>query len=161
MNENAIVEGIVLALVIGGTIITLIASIGVIRFPDVYTRAHATTKSTTLGILCILLGAFVYFFFTHNLISVRLLLGIVFVFLTAPVAGHFIIRSAHRSGVPLAKISVRDDLADDLEQWKREAARAQASAEPAEETGKAPGGAGGEPDPQPEPKGKNNENGKQ
>jgi multicomponent Na+:H+ antiporter subunit G len=115
LNENAIVEVIVLIFVITGTVITFISSIGVIRLPDVYTRAHATTKSASLGILTILLGAFIYFLFIHQIISIRLLLGIVFVFLTAPVAGHMIIRSAHRSGVSLADISVQDDLKDDLE----------------------------------------------
>jgi len=121
LNANAIVEWITLALVIVGTAITFIASIGIIRLPDVYTRAHATTKTSTLGILAILLGAFIYFAFVHNIVSIRLILGIVFVFLTAPVAGHMIIRSAHRSGVPLAPISVQDDLRADLEREKRKA----------------------------------------
>lgn len=121
MNGNAIVEAVALLLVITGTVVTFIASIGVIRLPDVYTRAHATTKTATLGILAILLGAFIYFLFIHNVVSIRLLLGIVFVFLTAPVAGHMIIRSAHRSGVPLAAISVQDDLRADLDRQKEEA----------------------------------------
>lgn len=115
MNANAAIEAIVLILVVLGTIMTLLSSLGVIRLPDVYTRAHATTKSATLGILFILLGAFIHFLYSHQIISVRLLLGIVFVFLTAPVGGHLIIRSAHRSGVPLAAISVQDELRDDLE----------------------------------------------
>lgn len=121
LNGNAIVEAVALLLVITGTVVTFIASIGVIRLPDVYTRAHATTKTATLGILAILLGAFIYFLFIHNVVSIRLLLGIVFVFLTAPVAGHMIIRSAHRSGVPLAAISVQDDLQADLDRQKEEA----------------------------------------
>src|SRR5690606_4155605 len=100
------IEGIVSVLILAGVVITLFSSLGVIRLPDAYTRAHATTKSATLGVLFILLGAFVYFLFIHQHISVRLLLGIVFVYLTAPVAGHLIIRSAHRSGVPLSEISV-------------------------------------------------------
>lgn len=119
MNANAWIEAIVLILIVAGTLITLISSIGIIRFPDVYTRAHATTKSATMGILCILLGAFVYFLFKHQVFSVRLLLGIVFVFLTAPVSSHMIIRSAHRAGAPLAGISVRDDLKEDLVKMKQ------------------------------------------
>ena len=121
MSGNAVIEVVVAILVLLGTGITLISSLGVIRLPDVYTRAHATTKSATLGILFILLGAFVYFIFVHQIVSVRLLLGIVFVFLTAPVAGHLIIRSAHRAGVPLADISVRDDLKDYLDSIRGEA----------------------------------------
>lgn len=101
-------------LVVAGTVIMLISSLGVIRLPDVYTRAHATTKSSTLGLLCILVGAFIHFLYHHQIVSIRLILGILFVFLTAPVAGHMIIRSAHRAGVPLADISAQDALEEDF-----------------------------------------------
>ncbi|HEY2494029.1 MAG TPA: monovalent cation/H(+) antiporter subunit G [Paenibacillus sp.] len=118
MDAKAMIEIVVGILIITGTVMSLISSLGIIRLPDVYNRAHASTKSATLGILCILLGAFFYFFFTHGVSSIRLLLGIVFVFLTAPVAGHIIIRSAHRSKVALADISVQDDLQDYLDSQK-------------------------------------------
>lgn len=104
------IEWIVAILVLFGTAMSLISSLGLLRLPDVYNRAHASTKSATLGILSILLGGFIYFLFTHGVSSIRLLLGIVFVFFTAPLAGHLIIRSAHRYGSPLAPISVQDDL---------------------------------------------------
>ena len=119
MSAKATIEVIVLVLVLSGTALSALSSVGFIRLPDVYTRSHAATKSTTLGVLFILLGAFVYFWLVHATINIRLLLGIVFVFLTAPVAGHLIIRSAHRSGVKLADISVQDDLADDLNEYAR------------------------------------------
>jgi len=53
-------------------------------------------------------------------VSVRLLLGIVFVFLTAPVAGHVIVRAAYRSNVKLAAISTEDELYDVLHKDKIE-----------------------------------------
>lgn len=112
MNAETMIEVVVSVLILIGTVMNLFSSLGFIRFPDVYNRAHAATKSATLGILCILLGAFLYFLFTHGVSSIRLLLGIVFVFMTAPVAGHLIIRSAHRSKVALADISIQDDLQD-------------------------------------------------
>ncbi|MFC3788082.1 monovalent cation/H(+) antiporter subunit G [Paenibacillus sp. GCM10012307] len=111
---NAIIEILIAVMVLAGTVLSLLSSLGFIRLPDVYTRAHAATKSVTLGILFILLGTFLYFWFVHGLISIRLLLGIVFVFLTAPVAGHLIIRSAYRSGVKLSDTSVKDELREDL-----------------------------------------------
>jgi multicomponent Na+:H+ antiporter subunit G len=117
---EAIVKGIVLFLVVFGTVINLISSLGVIRMRDVYTRAHATTKSATLGVLSILLGAFIHFMYSYQIFSVRLLLGIVFVFLTAPVSAHLIIRSAHRSGVPLSAITVRNALKEETENRMRE-----------------------------------------
>ena len=116
------VEWIVVILILFGTGMNLLSSYGIIRLPDVYNRAHASTKSATLGILTILSAAFIYFFFTHGVSSIRLLLAIIFVFLTAPVAGHMIIRSAHRYGVPLADISVKDELKrlEDKEEVKDE-----------------------------------------
>lgn len=81
-----------------------------IRFPDVYTRSHAATKSATLSVLCCLLGTFIYFWFHDGYVSVRLILGIVFVFITAPVSGHLVSRAAYRSGVPLAEGSGEDML---------------------------------------------------
>lgn len=113
-------EVIVIILVLIGTILNLISSFGLIRLPDVYTRSHAGTKSTTIGLLNILFGAFLYFWLAKDIISVRLLLGIFFVFLTAPVAGHLIARSAHRSGVMMGEMSIKDELADDLAALKRE-----------------------------------------
>jgi len=118
VDAKAMIEIVVGILVVTGTVMSLISSLGIIRLPDVYNRAHASTKSATLGILCILSGAFFYFLFTHGVSSIRLLLGIVFVFLTAPVAGHLIIRSAHRSKVTLSDISVQDDLQRYLDSQK-------------------------------------------
>lgn len=89
---------------------SLVSAFGLLRMPDVYTRSHAATKSSTLAVMLALVGAFLYFFAHEGEVSVRLLLGIVFVFLTAPVAGHLICRAAYRSGVPLAEQSGEDAL---------------------------------------------------
>lgn len=91
-----------------------ISTIGFIRLPDVYNRAHALSKSSTLGVLFVLLGTFLFFVFMENYFSIKLFLGIFFVFLTTPVSAHVICRSAYRAGVPLAPISVQDDLRDFL-----------------------------------------------
>ncbi|EZH65049.1 cation:proton antiporter [Bacillaceae bacterium JMAK1] len=109
MNESMI-EIIVSILVLIGVALALISAFGLIRLPDVYTRSHAATKSATLGVLVTIIGAFLFFGLSEGVYSVRLILGIVFVFLTAPVAGHLICRAAYRSGVSLAEESVQDDL---------------------------------------------------
>lgn len=110
-------------MVIIGTLMNSLSSLGFIRLPDVYNRSHAATKSITLGILFILLGTFIHFLFVDDYFSVRLLLGIVFVFLTAPVTGHLIVRSAYRFGVKLSDTSIKDELAEDLERAKKKEAR--------------------------------------
>jgi len=129
LTANAMIEILVIVLILSGTVLSLLSSLGFLRLPDVYTRSHAATKSTTLGILCILLGTFLYFLLQHHMVSIRLLLGIVFVFLTAPVAGHLVIRSAHRTNVQLADISVKDELTEDTE---KEAGDFQQKASPME-----------------------------
>jgi len=118
-----IIETIVVVMVIIGTLMNTLSSLGFIRLPDVYNRSHAATKSITLGILFILLGTFIHFLFVDDYFSVRLLLGIVFVFLTAPVTGHLIVRSAYRFGVKLSDSSIKDELAEDLERAKKKEAR--------------------------------------
>lgn len=84
-----------------GSIIALISSIGLVRFKDIYTRSHAATKSSTLGVLLTLSGVFIYFWLNDQYISVRLILGIIFVYLTSPVAGHLTTRAAYHSGVEM------------------------------------------------------------
>ncbi|WP_372637402.1 monovalent cation/H(+) antiporter subunit G [Cohnella sp.] len=123
MSAKEIIEAVVLVMVTIGTLMNLLSSLGFIRLPDVYNRSHAVTKSVTLGILFILLGTFIHFLFVDDYFSVRLLLGIVFVFLTAPVTGHLIVRSAYRFGVKLSDTSIKDELAEDLERAKKKEAR--------------------------------------
>jgi len=105
-----IVEYLIVGLVLIGALFCALGVFGLIRLPDIYTRSHAATKSATLGVLCVLAGAFLYFWIELNHVSVKLLLGIVFVFMTSPVAGHLNGRAAYRSGVKLWDRSVRDDL---------------------------------------------------
>ena len=110
LNVSLPIEAIAVILIFIGTVFAFLSAIGLIRLPDVYTRSHAASKSATLGVLCVLFGTLLYFWITEGIFSVRLLLGIFFVFLTAPVAAHVICRAAYRSNVELAKESVQDDL---------------------------------------------------
>ncbi|WP_019638186.1 Na+/H+ antiporter subunit G [Paenibacillus fonticola] len=110
MNVNAVGEFVGASLILVGSIISVISAIGIIRFPDVYTRAHAATKSSTLAVLLTLIGTFLYIWFSDAFISVRVILGILFVFITAPVSGHLIIRAAYRSNVKLSDSTIEDEL---------------------------------------------------
>lgn len=116
-------ESLLGILIVLGAVVGLISAFGLIRFPDFYLRSHAATKSATLGVLLILLGAFLYFLLYMNHVSWKLLLGILFVFLTSPIAGHLNGRAAHRSGVSLWEHSVRDDLKQARQRQIEEAAR--------------------------------------
>ena len=115
MNGSVGIEIIGVVLILIGSIISVISAIGIIRFPDIYTRSHAATKTTTLAVLLTLVGVFLYFWFSEYFISVRLILGILFVFLTAPVSGHLILRAAYRTNVKMADSTVEDELKDYLQ----------------------------------------------
>lgn len=93
-----------------GGLFSLLGAVGMIRFPDVYGRLHAATKSATLGVILIMTATFLYFFLVHGHFVFKILLTILFVFLTAPVAGLMMSRSAYRIGVPLSANSIQDDL---------------------------------------------------
>lgn len=110
LSEIGLSEIIVASLIFIGTVFSFLSGVGLIRFPDVYTRAHAASKSASLGVLCTLFGVFLYFLIKDGYISIRLILGILFVFLTSPVVAHLINRSAYRSNVALTEESVQDDL---------------------------------------------------
>jgi multicomponent Na+:H+ antiporter subunit G len=94
-------------LVIGASFL-LLAAIGIIRMPDLYSRIQAATKASTLGVGCIILALAIHFADTG--VSVRALLVIAFFFLTAPVAAHVIGRAAYFVGVPLWDRTIIDEL---------------------------------------------------
>lgn len=94
-----------------GAILTVVTAVGLIRLPDVYTRTHAASKAATLGVMFVLLGTFLYFHLVEGHMNSRLILGIIFIFLTSPVAGHLICRAAYNTNVKLWEGSVQDDLA--------------------------------------------------
>jgi multicomponent Na+:H+ antiporter subunit G len=85
-------------LVVVGAFFLLIGTVGLLRFPDVYNRLHATTKAATLGAASIFLAGFVVW--GPREAGLTSLVGIVFLFLTAPTGAHMISRAAHRMGVP-------------------------------------------------------------
>ncbi|MHA0856411.1 monovalent cation/H(+) antiporter subunit G [Paenibacillus sp. CMAA1364] len=113
-------ELLIVILILIGALFCGLSAVGIVRMPDFYLRSHAATKSATLGILCVLVGTFLYFMFFLHVVSIKLLLGIAFVFITSPVAGHLNGRAAYRTGVPQWDGSVEDDLKIAFEQERVE-----------------------------------------
>ncbi len=87
--------------------------LGLVRLPDVYNRLQAATKCVTFGSAGILFGVFLIYGF--NTFGFKAILGIIFIFLTSPVAAHVISRAAHRSGIPLTPETVIDEYQIDNE----------------------------------------------
>lgn len=71
----------------------LVGSIGLIKLPDPMTRLHAPTKATTLGVGGALIASMLYFYFFEGRVSFHELLISIFLFLTAPITGHFIAKT--------------------------------------------------------------------
>lgn len=86
-------------LIITGTLFVLLAAIGLVRMPDLFTRMSATTKASTLGISSLLLAVAVHFG-DFGIIS-RSIAIIIFLMLTVPIAAHMIGRAAYFMDVPL------------------------------------------------------------
>lgn len=105
-------------IILFSSVISVVSAIGIIRFPDVYSRAHAATKTTTLAVLITLTGTFIFILFNESYMSVRIILGIVFVFLTAPVSGHLILRAAYRAQIKMSPTTAHDELKDVLHKEK-------------------------------------------
>jgi multicomponent Na+:H+ antiporter subunit G len=101
---------VTVALLVAGATLMLLAAVGVVRMPDVFSRMQAATKASSLGIGCMMLAVAVYF--GDLAITTRVLMIVVFIFLTAPVSAHMIGRAAYRVGVPPWKGTVIDDLRD-------------------------------------------------
>lgn len=90
-----------------GATLALLAGVGVFRMPDVFTRMQASTKASTLGLGCLLVGVALRnpeFDFVVRAISIA-----AFMLLTTAVAAHVIARAAARSGVPIWKGTVVDE----------------------------------------------------
>ena len=90
-----------------GSAFAFLAALGVLRMPDVFTRMQASTKASTLGLGCLLIGAALQF---GDAAAVILLASIAAVtFLTTPVSSHVIARASYRADIPLWSGTVLDE----------------------------------------------------
>ena len=87
-----------MALMLLGSGFILIASIGLIRLPDILCRSHAMGKAMTMGITLVLLG--VGLELGLEVAGLKVTLAILFQFLTIPVAGHLLTLLAYRKNLP-------------------------------------------------------------
>lgn len=89
---------------------SVLAAVGILKFDDVFSRLHAGTKATTLG-LWLVIGGAVLRLDTGE--AIKLVLVGLLVFLTAPVGAHLIGRAVHRApGRAHVRIDTVDELGD-------------------------------------------------
>jgi multicomponent Na+:H+ antiporter subunit G len=84
------------ALLLIGAIFSLLAAIGILRLPDLYTRMHAASKAGTMGSGLMLVAIAVVAF--DGSVILRALVGVVFLLLTTPVSAHLLARAAYMAG---------------------------------------------------------------
>lgn len=101
-----IITGLILIL---GAVFTLVAALGLLRFPDLYSRSHAASKAGTLGSGLALFALALYA--GDGAIVARALAAFLFLLLTAPIAAHLLVRAAYYVGHKPWSGTKIDDLA--------------------------------------------------
>ncbi len=91
---NPVVELILSALLLVASFFTLVGSIGLVKLSEFFKRLHGPTKSTTMGVGCILIASVFYHALIGNSFHPRELLISVFLFITAPMSAHMMSKAA-------------------------------------------------------------------
>ncbi|MBX3459521.1 MAG: monovalent cation/H(+) antiporter subunit G [Planctomycetes bacterium] len=98
---NAVLDIATWILLAGGAFFSLTAAVGVLRFPDFYTRTHAAGKNDTLGVL-LFCGAMLIECLRYDyswMVVARLVLMILFMQMASPIASHAIGQAAWTTGL--------------------------------------------------------------
>jgi len=99
---------IVLFFLVLGTISIFIASIGLLKMPDVYLRMSASTIAGTFGVASMLVAVAIYF---GGLSLILHIAGvIIFLILTVPIGAHMLGRTSHIIGLKMWDKTVSDDM---------------------------------------------------
>jgi len=96
-------NGLVVFMMVAGLVFFFGGSVGIIRFPDFYTRLHPAGKLDTMGLMMTMSSLALYVFNDLSLNAVltalKILLIVVFVFITSPTATHAIVDAGVRAGL--------------------------------------------------------------
>ncbi len=92
-------ELIICALLLIGSLVMLLASVGVLRFPDTLCRAHALTKATTFGTSLLLIALWVSL--GDEVAGLKILLVIAFCMLTIPLSSQLVASLYYRLLYPV------------------------------------------------------------
>lgn len=93
-----------IAMIVAGLVFFLGDSVGLLRFPDFYTRMHAAGKGDTLSTLLILAGVAVYFLhdgtdFLKILVVLKILAICAFIAMTSPTSTHALMKAGFDDGI--------------------------------------------------------------
>ena len=94
---DAAVEIISWTLMLAGSFFVIVGAVGALRFPDFWARMHAVSITDSAGVLLLFAGMCMQTGFT--LVTVKLIIIGVFLFITGPTATHAIANAALVSGL--------------------------------------------------------------
>lgn len=89
------IDAVATVLVVVGVVFALVGSLGLAKLSDFLKRLHGPTKASTLGVGCVLIASMLYFAGVGRPALHELLITL-FVFLTAPVSAHLLVKAAMR-----------------------------------------------------------------
>lgn len=84
-------------MVLAGVFFCIVGAVGLLRFPDFYTRTHAASITDTLGAGLVLWG--LLFYAGPSLEAVKLLMVAILILITSPTAGHALVKAAYANGL--------------------------------------------------------------
>ncbi|MEX2571881.1 MAG: monovalent cation/H(+) antiporter subunit G [Gemmatimonadota bacterium] len=94
---DLVIDGLSWIFLVSGAFFMLVSGVGVLRMPDVFTRAHAAGVKDTMGAALTLLGLILQAGLT--LVTVKLIFIWLFLWFTSPVASHSVARAAVLGGI--------------------------------------------------------------
>ncbi|MGT0244329.1 Na+/H+ antiporter Mnh1 subunit G [Staphylococcus aureus] len=111
-----ILISLALIFVIIGVSTSALAAIGLLRLEDVYSRAHAAGKASTLGAMSLLFGTFLYFIATQGFVNMQINNN----FFYRPIlfSSHMIMKAAYNIKTPYTKKTKVDEISEDLKDTK-------------------------------------------
>lgn len=89
-----VLEWVISGLLCLGAFFVLLGSAALLKLPDFYTRLHGPTKATTLGLGSLVLASMAFFNLQLQTLSLQQLLIALFLFISAPVTAHMLIKVA-------------------------------------------------------------------
>ncbi|MEM1209714.1 MAG: monovalent cation/H(+) antiporter subunit G [Planctomycetota bacterium] len=101
-TTHALLDALAAICLLVGLAFTLIGAVGIIRMPDIYHRLHAASKPSTLGLLCLLLGAMLHLgqFDGGVPVVIKSIIALIFAFVALPTGSHILAKAAYASHDP-------------------------------------------------------------
>lgn len=113
MTITNLAQGVGVALMLLGCLLTLITAVGLLRLPDLLARMHAATKPQVLGLLLLCLGAALVL--QSPRAAATLALVFILQLITAPISAHMLSNTAFKSNRIEASSLLVDEFTQDIE----------------------------------------------